>query len=218
MSWRTIWLTSRCAPVAMSAMWAVVVMRWSGTKQDDMGDLAVVGVPDGEDSDQVGQALGRRSGALRLGRGDLDGEVEGRRRDLVQDLFLGAEVEVQRGGAQPGLGCDVPGGGGMETAFGERRGRGQQDAPGTGREVVLPEESLAPRPCRRRRQPRLPPWRQDPAPPAMLPRRSRLGFLSLANSIGFARLRVWPRGGSQRMVLIKRLVGAERSSVERWFP
>jgi hypothetical protein len=110
--------------------------------QDDMGDLAVVGVPDGEDSDQVRQALGRRSRSLRLGRGDLDGEIEGRRRYLVQDVFLGREVEVQRGGAQPRLGCDVPGGGGVETALGERRGRRQQDAPGAGREVVLTEEPL----------------------------------------------------------------------------
>ena len=74
--------------------------------------------------------------------GRVPGEVEGRRRDLVQDLFLGAEVEVQRGGAQPRLGCDVPGGGGMETALGERRSRGQQNSPGTGGEVIFPEEAL----------------------------------------------------------------------------
>src|SRR6202012_1112694 len=76
------------------------------------------------------------------GRGDLDGEVEGRLRDLVQDLFLGAEVEVQRRRAEAGLGCDVPRSGGGETPLGDRGGRGQQDAPGTSREVILPEEPL----------------------------------------------------------------------------
>ncbi len=60
----------------------------------------------------------------------------------MQDFFLGAEVDVERRRAQPGLGGDVPGGGGVEAAFGERRGGGEQDAARTRREVVTPEEAF----------------------------------------------------------------------------
>ena len=60
----------------------------------------------------------------------------------MQDFFLGAEVDVERGGTQPGLGGDVPGGSGVEAALGECGGGGEQDAPRSRGEVIAPEQAL----------------------------------------------------------------------------
>lgn len=119
----------------------------------DPGGGVALRVPADEGADGSGEPFGGRAVPVRLGVEHVQRPLVADLADPVEQLFLGLEVDVERGRAHSGPAGDVTGGGRVVPALGEGVHGGDEEPPGRLGSDLAPRRVLAGRLLRRTHRP-----------------------------------------------------------------